>query len=76
MYCIVGKEKEPEGEEKKPEGEEKESECEPGLPVATPPPLPQPDEEEREREYQLMLDSLYNTLSRALERGERRRRRR
>jgi hypothetical protein len=40
------------------------------------PPLPEPDEEEREREYQRMIDKLYNTLSAALARGERRRRRR
>ena len=40
------------------------------------PPLPEPNEEERELEYQRMIDKLNNTLSAALARGERRRRRR
>jgi hypothetical protein len=39
------------------------------------PPLPEPDEEEREREYQRMIDKLDNTLSAALARSQRRRRR-
>jgi hypothetical protein len=40
------------------------------------PPLPKLNEEERELEYQQMIDKLNNTLSAALARGERRRRRR
>jgi hypothetical protein len=40
------------------------------------PPLPEQNEEEREAEYQRMIDKLNNTLSAALARGERRRRRR
>ncbi len=40
------------------------------------PPLPKLNEEERELEYQQMRDKLNNTLSAALARGERRRRRR
>jgi hypothetical protein len=38
--------------------------------------LPKLNEEERELEYQQMIDKLNNTLSAALARGERRRRRR
>jgi hypothetical protein len=38
--------------------------------------LPEQNEEEREAEYQRMIDKLNNTLSAALARGERRRRRR
>ncbi len=58
------------GKVQKPEGEEKELETEPE------PSLPEPDEEEREQEFQLMTEKLNSTLSRALERGQRRRRRR
>ncbi len=50
------------GKVEKPEGEEKE------------PSLPEPDEEERKQEFQLMMEKLNSTLSRALERGQRRRR--
>jgi hypothetical protein len=39
------------------------------------PPLPKLNEEERELEYQRMIDKLNNTLSAALARGERRKRR-
>jgi hypothetical protein len=58
------------GKVEEPEGEEKELETEPE------PSLPEPDEEEREQEFQLMMEKLNSTLSRALERGQRRRRRR
>ncbi len=57
--------KEPEGEVEELEGEMK-----------LEPPLPEQNEEEREAEYQRMIDKLNNTLSAALARGERRRRRR
>jgi hypothetical protein len=57
--------KEPEGEVEELEGEKK-----------LEPPLPEQNEEEREAEYQRMIDKLNNTLSAALARGERRRRRR
>ncbi len=67
---LAGKVEEPEGEEK-----ELEAEPEPSLPEPEPP-LPEPDEEEREQEFQLMVEKLNSTLSRALERGQRRRRRR
>jgi hypothetical protein len=42
------------------------------------PPLPEPEpnEEEQEQEYQQMIEKLNNTLSAALAKGERRRRRR
>jgi hypothetical protein len=62
--------KELEGKVEEPEGDEKELETEPE------PSLPEPDEEEREQEFQLMVEKLNNTLSKALERGQRRRRRR
>jgi hypothetical protein len=52
------------GKVEKPEGEEKELDTEPE------PSLPEPDEEEREQEFQLMMEKLNSTLSRALERGE------
>ena len=58
------------GKVEEPEGEEKELETEPK------PPLPEQDEEEREQEFQLMMEKINSTLSRALERGQRRRRRR
>ena len=57
------------GKVEEPEGEEKELETEPE------PPLPEQDEEEREQEFQLMMEKINSTLSRALERGQRRRRR-
>jgi hypothetical protein len=57
--------KEPEGEVEELEGEKK-----------LEPPWPKLNEEERELEYQQMIDKLNNTLSAALARGERRRRRR
>ncbi len=58
-------------------GEEKELETEPWPSLPEPePPLPEPDEEEQEQEFQLMMEKLNSTLSRALERGQRRRRRR
>jgi hypothetical protein len=68
-------EKEPEGEVEEQEPyhllpEPKELETEPR------PSLPEPDEQEREQEFQLMMEKLNSTLSRALERGQRRRRRR
>ena len=56
---------EPESRKEKLEGEKKKLEL----------PLPEPNEEEREREYQQMIDKLNNTLSAALARGRRRRRR-
>ncbi len=69
--------KELEGKVEEPEGEEKELETEPEPSMPEPePPLPEPDEEEREQEFQLMMEKINNTLSRALERGQRRRRRR
>jgi hypothetical protein len=55
--------KEQEGEVEEPEGEEKELETE-------------AEPNEREQEFQLMMEKLNSTLSRALERGQRRRRRR
>jgi hypothetical protein len=58
------------GKVEEPEGEEKELETEPE------PPLPEQDEEEREQEFQLMIEKINSTLSRALERGQIRRRRR
>jgi hypothetical protein len=65
------------GKVEEPEGEEKELETEPELSLPEPePPLPEQDEEEREQEFQLMMEKLNSTLSRALERGQRRRRRR
>jgi hypothetical protein len=67
---LAGKVEEPEGEEK-----ELETVPEPSLPEPEPP-LPEQDEEEREQEFQLMMEKLNSTLSRALERGQRRRRRR
>jgi hypothetical protein len=67
---LAGKVEEPEGEEK-----ELETEPEPSLPEPEPP-LPEQDEEEREQEFQLMMEKINSTLSRALERGQRRRRRR
>ncbi len=69
--------KELEGKVEEPEGDEKEleTEPEPSLPE-TEPLLPEPDEEEREQKFQLMIEQLNSTLSRALERGQRRRRRR
>jgi hypothetical protein len=57
------------------EMKELETEPEPSLPEPEPP-LPEPDEEVREQEFQLMMEKLNSTLSRALERGQRRRRRR
>ncbi len=67
--------KELEGKVEEPEAEEKELETEPGpsLPESEPP-LQEPDEEEKEQEFQLM-EKLNSTLSRALERGQGRRRR-
>jgi hypothetical protein len=67
---LADKVEEPEGEEK-----ELETEPEPSLPEPEPP-LPEQDEEEREQEFQLMMEKINRTLSRALERGQRRRRRR
>jgi hypothetical protein len=69
--------KELEGKVEEPEGEEKElvTEPEPSLPEPEPP-LPEQDEEEREQEFHLMMEKINSTLSRALERGQRRRRRR
>jgi len=65
------------GKVEKPEGEEKELETEPEPSLPEPePPLPEQDEEEREQEFQLMMEKINSTLSRALERGQRRRRRR
>jgi hypothetical protein len=65
------------GKVEEPEGEEKELETEPEPSLSEPePPLPGPDEEEREQEFQLMMEKLNSTLNRALERGQRRRRRR
>ena len=65
------------GKVEKPEGEEMELETEPEPSLPEPePPLPEPDEEEREQEFQLMMEKLNSTLSRTLERGQRRRRRR
>ena len=80
------KEKEPadEREEKPQEPEEKELEEEDELLLCEEPegeleklepPLPKLNEEEREAEYQRMIDKLNNTLSAALARGKRRRRR-
>ncbi len=66
----VPESKELEGKAEEPEGEEKELATEPE------PPLPEPDEEEREQKFQLMMEKLNSTLSRTLERGQRRRRRR
>ncbi len=63
--------KEPESS-KEPEGELEEQEGEKKLE----PPLPKLNEEEIELEYQQMIDKLNNSLSAALARGERRRRRR
>jgi len=63
---LAEEEEVPEGEVEELEGEKKKLE----------PPLPEPNEEEQEREYQQMIDKLNNTLSAALARGERRRRRR
>jgi hypothetical protein len=60
---LAGKAEEPGGEEKELETEQE-------------PPLPEPDEEELEQDFQLMMEKLNSTLSRALERGQRRRRRR
>ncbi len=70
--------KELEGKLEEPEGEEKELETEPEPSLPEPePPLPEPDEEEREQEFQLMMEKINSTFSRALmERGQRRRRRR
>jgi hypothetical protein len=51
------------------------TEPEPCLPEPEPP-LPELDEEEREQEFQLMMEKINSTLSKALERGQRRRRRR
>jgi hypothetical protein len=69
--------KELEGKVEEPEGEEKELETEPEPSLPEPePPLPEPDEEEREQEFQLMMEKINSTLGRALERGQRRRRRR
>jgi hypothetical protein len=68
--------KELEGEVEEPEGEEKELGTEPEPSVRAGAPLPEPDEEEREQAFQLMMEKLNSTLSRALERGQRRRRRR
>jgi hypothetical protein len=69
--------KELESKVEEPEGEEKEQETEPEPSMPEPePPLLEPDEEERDQEFQLMMEKLNNTLSRALERGQRRRRRR
>ncbi len=65
---LGGKVEEPEREEK-----ELETEPEPSLPEPEPP-LPEPDEEEREQQFQLMMEKTNSTLSRALERGQRRRR--
>jgi len=62
--------KELEGKLEEPEGEEKELETEPECP------LPELDEEEQEQEFQLMMEKINSTLSRALERGQRRRRKR
>jgi len=59
-----------EGKLEEPEGEEKELETEPECP------LPELDEEEQEQEFQLMMEKINSTLSRALERGQRRRRKR
>ena len=56
--------------------EQEEEECGKKLELDLEPPLPEQNEEEREREYQQMIDKLNNTLSAALARGERRRRRR
>jgi hypothetical protein len=56
-----------------PEAKELVTEPGPSLPE---PFLPEPDEVEREQEFQLMMEKLNSTLSRALERGQRRRRRR
>ncbi len=67
---LTGKAEEPGGEEK-----ELETELEPSLPEPEPP-LPEPDEEEQEQEFQLIMEKPNSTLSRALERGQRRRRRR
>ena len=39
------------------------------------PSLPEPNEEERKQEYKRMIDKLNNTISAALARGERKRRR-
>jgi hypothetical protein len=61
--------KEPEGKVEEPEGEEKELELE----TEPEPSLPEPDEEEREQEFQLMMEKLNNTVSRALEGGQKRR---
>jgi hypothetical protein len=49
----------------KVEEKELETEPEPSL-TETVPPLPEPDEEEREQEFQLMMEKLNSTLSRAL----------
>jgi hypothetical protein len=69
--------KETEGKVEEPEGEEMELETEPGPSLPEPePPLPEQDEEEREQEFLLMMEKLNSTLSRALERGQKRRRRR
>jgi hypothetical protein len=67
---LAGKAEEPGGEEK-----DLETEPEPSLPEPEPP-LPEPDEKEEEQEFQLMMEKLNSTLSRALGRGQRRRRRR
>ncbi len=60
--------KELEGKVEEPEGEEKELETEPELSLPEPElPLPELDEDEREQEFQLMMEKLNSTLSRALE---------
>jgi hypothetical protein len=64
--------KEPEGKVEDPEGKEKELELE----TEPEPSLPEPDEEERVQEFQLMMEKLNNTVSIALEGGQRRRGRR
>jgi hypothetical protein len=64
-FCARSKSsKEPKGELEELKGEKK-----------LKPPLPKLNEDERELEYQQMIDKLNNTLSAALARGERRRRR-